>query len=88
MFSPVDSRKIVSKLLIYGPLVLSLSITAPVWAQVACVALWYCDRYVGRGHPQRKNLDQKRGPGVTRSVASGTAGFYTTPNRRGPMMVT
>ena len=39
MFSRVDSREIVSNLLTYGALVLSLSIPAPVWAQVAGATL-------------------------------------------------
>ena len=39
MFSRVDSREIVSNLLTYGALVLSLSIPDPVWAQVAGATL-------------------------------------------------
>ncbi len=81
MFSPVDSRKIVSKLLIYGPLVLSLSIPAPVWAQVAGASLsGTVTDTSGAVIPNAKISIKNEATGVTRGVASDAAGFYTAPN--------
>ena len=81
MFSPVDSRKIVSKLLIYGPLVLSLSIPAPVRGQVAGASLsGTVTDTSGAVIPNAKISIKNEATGVTRGVASDAAGFYTAPN--------
>jgi hypothetical protein len=81
MFSPVDSRKVVSNLLTCGALVLSLSIPAPVWAQVAGATLsGTVTDASGAVIPNAQISIKNVATGVIRDVTADAAGFYTAPN--------
>ncbi len=83
MFSPVDSRKIVSELLIYGPLVLSCRLPPQSGRKWRASLSGTVRDTSGAVIPNAKISIKNEATGVTRRVASDTAGFYTTPNRRG-----
>ena len=81
MFLPVDSSKIVSNLLTYSALVLSLSIPAPAWAQVAGATLsGTVTDASGAVIPQAQVYIKNTATGISTAVTVNSHGLYTAPN--------